>query len=76
MVEIIVCTHSDTCDQDVITDKVGIRCHKTEIANLLVFNTFSDKPGLFFSVQKRILTSKRLQNRETSFYNDQTLSQL
>ena len=53
MVEIIVCTHTATCDQDVITDKVGIRCHKTEIANLFVFNTFSDKPGLFISVHKK-----------------------
>ena len=77
MVEIILCTHiTDTCNQDVITDRVGIGCHKTEIENLFVFNTFSDKPRLFISVQEKTMTNKRLQNRETSFYNDQILSQL
>lgn len=76
MVEIILCTHTDTCDQDVITDNVGIGCHKTEIANHFVFNTFSDKPGLFISVQKKILTNKKLKSKESSFYNDRILSQL
>ena len=40
MVDIILYTHyTDNCDQDVITDKVGIRCHKTDIANIFVLNT-------------------------------------
>ena len=39
MLEIILCTHTNTCDQDVITDKVGIGCHKTDIANIFVLNT-------------------------------------
>ena len=40
MVDIILYTHyTDNCDQDVITDKVGIGCHKTDIANIFVLNT-------------------------------------